>query len=591
VGTTVAIRSGGAGPTQTVAGTFELHAVACGSADTCEAVGHDASDEGVVVTIRDGVPGIPRVVAGSSDLTGIACPSARSCWAVGRRTTGPVRASPLGVGVVAAISRGLPSPAVAIAGSGALTDVACPTAAGCEAVGAATSAGATIGLVVRLATRAVQPVSGSSALNGIACPTAASCIAVGAGRRDASSAWGVVVPVTRGIGRRATGVPGSSALGTVACAAVTRCEAAGSGLQPPVSSWPPSVAVPVSAGAPGPARVLPTVTYVADLACVSTSVCQALSELPDGRVGLTPLAPPAAFGCTASSAGFRAGTLRLRTGTTCLSGLALKGSILVGRGASLDIEQAKITGAIIATGPSRIRICGATIGGSVKVAAAGGVVQIGDPGRDGCTVNRITGSLTLEHDTHGVFAVGNRVRGRVTASGNHRAVAGAQIADNNLRPAPCTSREPPIVATSWAAGQAVLAPTGAIAMRLCRYAAGEPLGPPTILVSSRLLTDVRLVKELTRGFDLLPPTPRDRPFTGRPADGSEIVAQLAYPDGHAVALSVDFAGCAFVDSGAVFAVASGFDGHYGPQLVAQLVQLTGGGPPIPGASLYIGCPF
>lgn len=149
--------------------------------------------------------------------------------------------------------------------------------------------------------------------------------------------------------------------------------------------------VPVSRDVPGPARVVTAVAGLTDLACVSTSVCQALTSLDDAQVGLTAIAPPPVFGCTGSVAGSRAGTLRLRTGATCLSRLTLKGTVFVGRGASLDVDQAKITGSIIAAESSRIRICGATIGGSVKVAAAVGVVQIGDPDRDGCTVNRSPG--------------------------------------------------------------------------------------------------------------------------------------------------------------------------------------------------------
>jgi hypothetical protein len=95
----------------------------------------------------------------------------------------------------------------------------------------------------------------------------------------------------------------------------------------------------------------------------------------------------------------------------------ITGSIVVPRGALLDIENSTVTGPVTATAPGDIRICGTTIGGSVVIQLATGFVVVGDQ-PDGCAPNHITGSLTLLNNTHGVQAIDNYVGGSVVASGN-----------------------------------------------------------------------------------------------------------------------------------------------------------------------------
>ncbi len=65
-----------------------------------------------------------------------------------------------------------------------------------------------------------------------------------------------------------------------------------------------------------------------------------------------------------------------------------------------------------------MQICGTEVGGSVFVSGAKGFVLIGDPGDDGCAINRIGGSLILMSNHHGLDAIGNHVARTVFASGN-----------------------------------------------------------------------------------------------------------------------------------------------------------------------------
>ncbi|MDP9117783.1 MAG: Ig-like domain-containing protein, partial [Actinomycetota bacterium] len=121
--------------------------------------------------------------------------------------------------------------------------------------------------------------------------------------------------------------------------------------------------------------------------------------------------------CTATITGLHSGSLVLGAGATCLSGATVTGSIVVPRGALLDIENSTVTGAVIATGSGDIRICGTAIGASVTIQNAIGFVVVGDL-PDGCAPNHIAGSLTLRNNTGGVQAIGNYVGGTVIASGN-----------------------------------------------------------------------------------------------------------------------------------------------------------------------------
>ncbi len=145
------------------------------------------------------------------------------------------------------------------------------------------------------------------------------------------------------------------------------------------------------------------------------------------------------------------------------------------------------------------------------------------------------------------------------------------------QPARCSRKEPRIPAQGWPAAEHNLAPTGASAIRLCRYS-GLNDHPPLILVRARLLNRPRLVAQLVKRFDGLPSGPQGA--VSCPADdGSEIVALVSYPGGHRVRISVGLTGCLGVSNGSVNRTASGYGPHpaRGPRLLAELKRLVGGG--------------
>jgi hypothetical protein len=136
----------------------------------------------------------------------------------------------------------------------------------------------------------------------------------------------------------------------------------------------------------------------------------------------------------------------------------------------------------------------------------------------------------------------------------------------------CLSTSPRRVAAErWSAARQKLAPPGASTIRLCRYSGLNSL-PPLTLVGARLLSNGRLVRKLIGEFDRLPPPPPGA-YRCPSDDGSQILALLAYPDGHDVTISVRLTGCTGVTNGSVARSAMGVIGTAGPRLVAQLERL------------------
>jgi len=127
-------------------------------------------------------------------------------------------------------------------------------------------------------------------------------------------------------------------------------------------------------------------------------------------------------------------------------------------------------------------------------------------------------------------------------------------------------------AEQWSTARHALAPPGAGAIRLCRYS-GLNAHPRLARVGSRLLSGHTIVQQVVTEFDRLPSL---RGAVACPADdGSQILALLAYPDGHHVSISVGLSGCALVTNGSVRRTAAGLGTPraFGPQLLALLEQL------------------
>ncbi len=149
-------------------------------------------------------------------------------------------------------------------------------------------------------------------------------------------------------------------------------------------------------------------------------------------------------------------------------------------------------------------------------------------------------------------------------------------------PVACSPKAPPSIrAAGWSAAHEELAPAGASAIRLCRYS-DLNAHPRLALISSRLLRNPGIVRELVSKFDRLPS------LSGAVAcpndDLSQILAVPAYPGGRQVTVSVGLTGCELVSNGSVYRTAAGLGSPpgFGPQLVAQLEQLVG---PAPAAGL------
>lgn len=120
--------------------------------------------------------------------------------------------------------------------------------------------------------------------------------------------------------------------------------------------------------------------------------------------------------CTTTMTG-HSGTLVLGAGSTCVIGGTISGAVVVPRGALLDLEGVTVVGSISSSGAAFIRVCATTVN-SVAVNGSTGFVLIGDAGDDGCGINTLHGSLTLQNNTGGVEAIGNHVAGAITVSGN-----------------------------------------------------------------------------------------------------------------------------------------------------------------------------
>lgn len=148
-----------------------------------------------------------------------------------------------------------------------------------------------------------------------------------------------------------------------------------------------------------------------------------------------------------------------------------------------------------------------------------------------------------------------------------------EVAVRALMPDACSPKAPATLPRErWTAARHVLAPAGASAIRLCRYA-GLNGHPRLRLMDSRLLKSASVVHQLVSEFDRLPS------LSGAVAcpndDLSQILALLSYGGGHQVTVSVGLTGCASVTNGGVHRTAAGYGTPrpFGPQLVAQLERL------------------
>jgi RHS repeat-associated protein len=166
----------------------KLNSVSCTAATTCTAVGYYTDSTGRRVTLAERLEGsawsiqaTANPASGTTELLGVSCTSATSCTAVGKQPSGTF--AERWNGTSWSISS-TPNPAGAESLI-KLTDVSCPTASFCLAVGGAgTSPRATLverwnGTSWSIITSPNPSGGGAAYLTDVSCPTAESCAALG----------------------------------------------------------------------------------------------------------------------------------------------------------------------------------------------------------------------------------------------------------------------------------------------------------------------------------------------------------------------------------------------------------------------------
>jgi hypothetical protein len=131
--------------------------------------------------------------------------------------------------------------------------------------------------------------------------------------------------------------------------------------------------------------------------------------------------------------------------STCILDAQIGGAIIVPSGTALAVEHSTVAGAIAAnTTPHAIQVCGATIGGSVGVSGAHGIVIIGDPGDANCTPNTVIGAVVVRGNHQGLEVIGNTVGGAIIAADNSGPGPypgdTSTVADNNRNVGPLAGR-------------------------------------------------------------------------------------------------------------------------------------------------------
>ncbi len=135
----------------------------------------------------------------------------------------------------------------------------------------------------------------------------------------------------------------------------------------------------------------------------------------------------------------------------------------------------------------------------------------------------------------------------------------------SARPAACpTSAHLP--SNSWAATKSRLLPSGAVALRICRYTPGKTRG--VALRGSHLLTNSTQIAKDTRILDALP---GGHGTIACPVDnGSRVLLLAAYKSGRRASVSFQLSGCLTATNGHVLALAN----PAGQILAKELTALT-----------------
>ncbi len=146
---------------------------------------------------------------------------------------------------------------------------------------------------------------------------------------------------------------------------------------------------------------------------------------------------PGTGACTTTLSG-KLRTVFATTGTTCLEGATVIGSVVVQSGASLSAVNTVVHGALVAVGAKALTICNSRFDGAIVVKGASGFVLIGDGG-DGtlrCGGNAVRGGVVLGStspqgaNTGGLELGGNTVGGSVIVMKSRAPTGGTPTEDN-----------------------------------------------------------------------------------------------------------------------------------------------------------------
>ncbi|MDH2903415.1 MAG: hypothetical protein PXZ08_05630, partial [Actinomycetota bacterium] len=221
-----------------------------------------------------------QLVAGSAALSGVACPTATTCEAVGTGLTNTTQGTTSGPGLIIPITNGVTSTAQAVTGTLSLSAIACPTATSCVALGTSSS-GAVVVSITLAATDTFgvsSTVSGIKAWNAIACPTSTQCEAVAGGFSGP-----MFVPITSGTPGTAQAVTGSYYLSGIACPSATTCEAVGT-FENGASSFVGDI-IPIVNGVPGALQQVPGIQNLNGIACPTATSCEVAGTNPGPSLG------------------------------------------------------------------------------------------------------------------------------------------------------------------------------------------------------------------------------------------------------------------------------------------------------------------
>ncbi|MFF2080501.1 Ig-like domain repeat protein [Kitasatospora sp. NPDC058162] len=103
--------------------------------------------------------------------------------------------------------------------------------------------------------------------------------------------------------------------------------------------------------------------------------------------------------------------------STCVIGATVHGTVHGAAGGALFIGNSTVFGSVHSENGTLFGMCGTTTTGTLEVDGASGFVVVGDPGDDGCTGNRVNGSVHLGDNHAGAELIANRIGGSVQVDG------------------------------------------------------------------------------------------------------------------------------------------------------------------------------